>query len=287
MTNDHKGSMKIRNPVVFVVFLVSLFPCVGQEGMSEDVYTLNPFMVSGEQDSGYLAMNALAGTRMRTQLEDLGSSFSSVNAEFIEDSNLAVPNTPVSIVRKADALLIQYALASIADKAEVRNAELNDWVSKIAEAVNKTEGLRFEPREIHFASADRKRTLLGKGEAVVSFAHFVIFVDLSADTRTYQRVKEIRDLMVGMNIETPSLKLVDGPVGLFIRRPGQYRKDILSRIFEDLEIVKKGLGSDFEVMVEGLSNKVEMRVCSETEIEMWIDCDYRVRSIREIVASGR
>lgn len=255
--------------------------------MSEDVYTLNPFMVSGEQDSGYLAMNALAGTRMRTQLEDLGSSFSSVNAEFIEDSNLAVPNTPVSIVRKADALLIQYALASIADKAEVRNAELNDWVSKIAEAVNKTEGLRFEPREIHFASADRKRTLLGKGEAVVSFAHFVIFVDLSADTRTYQRVKEIRDLMVGMNIETPSLKLVDGPVGLFIRRPGQYRKDILSRIFEDLEIVKKGLGSDFEVMVEGLSNKVEMRVCSETEIEMWIDCDYRVRSIREIVASGR
>ncbi len=155
MTNDHKGSMKIRNPVVFVVFLVSLFPCVGQEGMSEDVYTLNPFMVSGELDSGYLAMNALAGTRMRTQLEDLGSSFSSVNAEFIEDSNLAVPNTPVSIVRKADALLIQYALASIADKAEVRNAELNDWVSKIAEAVNKTEGLRFEPREILFAIADR------------------------------------------------------------------------------------------------------------------------------------
>ncbi|HUR60394.1 MAG TPA: hypothetical protein VM029_21910, partial [Opitutaceae bacterium] len=77
-------------------------------------------------------------------------------------------------------------------------------------------------------------------------------------------------------------KLIDGPAGLYLRRPNDYRKELLGKIFEDLELVKKGLGSDFEVLVSGLSQATRLRPCSETDIEVWVDYSFTIRSVREL-----
>jgi len=272
-----------------LLILLSLLPAVVrcEDASDEEVITMNPFAVTSDEDRGYRATSTLAGTRTRTDLKDVGSAISVVTAEFLQDTSPAMPQVPVTVVKRADALVIQFALATTADKENARNIELNSYIESIDKAVRAVPGLRFEPREVYLASGDRKRSIIGKGGAITSFAHFVIFADLSADARPFQRVKQVRDILAGLKIDTATTKLLDGPVGLYVRRPSQYRNEILGKIFADVEIVKKGLGPEFEVQVSGLSGGVRLRTCSETEIELWVDYTFAIRSIREIEAKKK
>jgi len=251
---------------------------------AEEIVMLSPFEVSASGDQGYAANTTLAGTRIRTNLKDVGSAISVVTAQFLQDTSGASPQVPITVVKRADAMVIQFALAATGDKADARNAELTTAIDAISAAIKNTPGLRFEPREIMLASADRTKTLIGKGGIVTSYAHFVIFSDFSDGMRPYQRVKQVRDLLTGLKISTATTKLLDGPVGLYIRQPSQYRAELLAKIFADLEVVKKGLGAEFEVFVSGLNSGVKMRTCSETDIELWLDYSFTIRSIRELEA---
>jgi len=46
---------------------------------------LSPFIVQGSEDEGYVATDTLAGTRVRSQLKDLGSAIQVVTAKFMQD----------------------------------------------------------------------------------------------------------------------------------------------------------------------------------------------------------
>ncbi|HEY4301567.1 MAG TPA: TonB-dependent receptor plug domain-containing protein, partial [Candidatus Didemnitutus sp.] len=52
---------------------------------SAPVVKLDPFVVSGTEDSGYTARDTLAGTRVRTQLRDVPSAISVVTKQFLDD----------------------------------------------------------------------------------------------------------------------------------------------------------------------------------------------------------
>lgn len=52
----------------------------------EKALELSPFVVSGDNVQRYLARSTLAGTRVRTNLDDLGASISVVTKEFLEDT---------------------------------------------------------------------------------------------------------------------------------------------------------------------------------------------------------
>lgn len=51
----------------------------------EEIVRLNPFVVSVARDTGYQATETLAGTRIRTDLVDIGSSISVLTQEFLRD----------------------------------------------------------------------------------------------------------------------------------------------------------------------------------------------------------
>ena len=53
----------------------------------EDVYELSPFFVEASEDDGYRATSTLAGTRLRSDLRDLGSAISVVTEQFMTDTN--------------------------------------------------------------------------------------------------------------------------------------------------------------------------------------------------------
>ena len=69
----------------------------------ENVIELSPFEVTGDNDVGYQATSTLAGTRLRTDLRDIGSSISIVNEEFLRDTGsqnledvlIFTPNTEI------------------------------------------------------------------------------------------------------------------------------------------------------------------------------------------------
>jgi hypothetical protein len=69
----------------------------------ENVVELSPFEVTGDTDVGYQATSTLAGTRLRTDMRDIGSSISIINEEFMNDTGslnledvlVFTPNTEV------------------------------------------------------------------------------------------------------------------------------------------------------------------------------------------------
>jgi hypothetical protein len=237
------------------------------EDDSEDVIVLTPFCVTASEDTGY----ASSQTRSPAQ------------PRFRGGETMDRPNVPIALIRRADAVVIEFALSNSADKQERRNEELTESVEAVAKAIKNVSGLRFENREVQLLSGNRQRSIIGKGGVVTSFANFAVFAEMDSETRLFERVKQVRGIVSAARL-AGGTKAIDGPVGLFVRRPDESRKELLAKIFEDLETVRKGLGGDFEVLVSGLAGPVRVRSCSENEVELWIDYSFVVRSVREIEA---
>ncbi|MFM9078737.1 MAG: hypothetical protein ACKOTE_01150, partial [Opitutaceae bacterium] len=53
---------------------------------TEAPLTLTPFVVEEAEDRGYAATSTLAGTRLRTELRDVGAAISVVTAQFLADT---------------------------------------------------------------------------------------------------------------------------------------------------------------------------------------------------------
>lgn len=53
---------------------------------SEEVVQLSPFVVNASQVQGYMTSDTLAGTRVRTNLDDLGSAISVIDSKFLADT---------------------------------------------------------------------------------------------------------------------------------------------------------------------------------------------------------
>ena len=69
----------------------------------EEIVELSPFEVSAESDQGYVATQTLAGSRINTKLEDIGSAITVITSEFLKDTGavdnksllMYTPNTEV------------------------------------------------------------------------------------------------------------------------------------------------------------------------------------------------
>ena len=51
----------------------------------ETVYEISPFIVEEGSESGYIATQTLAGTRLRSSLQDVGASVQVITTEFLDD----------------------------------------------------------------------------------------------------------------------------------------------------------------------------------------------------------
>ena len=63
---------------------------------NEEIIELSPFTVSSTTDVGYTATSTLAGTRLRTDLKDLGSAISVITKEFLKDTGATDAGTLLS-----------------------------------------------------------------------------------------------------------------------------------------------------------------------------------------------
>lgn len=80
-----------RGAVAFAVSLVLLnshSPLVAQvvDAAKDEPIKLSPFIVGGEGDEGYRATSTLAGTRIRTNLGDVGSAIQVITEKFLQDT---------------------------------------------------------------------------------------------------------------------------------------------------------------------------------------------------------
>jgi len=85
--NNKKNLIRKFLAGVLSVGIAITTPTFAQETGSDedDVYELSPFVVDTASENGYAASNTLAGTRIRTDLKDVGSSISVMTSEFLRD----------------------------------------------------------------------------------------------------------------------------------------------------------------------------------------------------------
>lgn len=262
-------------PMKYVLLLTSLI-AIGtthaqttEDPAAEDLILLSPFTVSSEADSAYRARAAGANARMINQL---------VDPSWIPSSQSAV-----SLYKPADAVAIQFVLSHTGDRQDVRNQELYASVEALEKASQSHPGMRLELREVRFTGGDKKLFSSSRGGSTASFVSILLLADLRPNVRVADRVKEARDLIARTKL-VGQTKYSDGAVGLYLRNPDQYRREILQKIFEDIEFMKRGFAGEFEIQPSGLNGKVRMRVASESELELWIDYGIAFRSIRELQA---
>lgn len=242
-------------------------------GSSEDIVELSPFQVSTDAEPAYKAAGVLAGARVSTPLIDPRSA-------------LAVPSSAVGILKRADAVAVQFVLSHSGDKQEIRNQELYASVTSIEAAIKQIKGATVEQREVRFTGGDKRFFSVSSGGATTSFVSILVLADLPPESRVADRVKDIREVLAATKL-VGRTKYSDGSIGLYLRNPDQYRREILQKVFDDVAFLKKGFGDEFEVLPSGLTGRVRMRVAAEAEIELWIDYSFSFRSLREIAAAGK
>ncbi len=55
------------------------------EEEGEDIFEISPFVVEEGSETGYIATQTLAGTRLRSSLQDIGASVQVITTEFLDD----------------------------------------------------------------------------------------------------------------------------------------------------------------------------------------------------------
>lgn len=238
---------------------------------SEDIVEISPFTVSSDSEPAY--KGAASYGRVPTPVLDPRTSG-------------LTPGAPVTLLKRADAVAVQFVLSHNGDKQEARNQDLYSSVSSLEAAMKRISGVQIEQREVHFTGGDRRLFSISRGGATSSFVSLLVLADLPEGTRVADRVKQIRDVL-GSTKLVGQTKYSDGSVGLYLKNPDQYRREILQRIFDDVQFMKKGFGDEFEILPTGLTGKVRMRVAAEAEIELWIDYGFSFRSIRELEAGKK
>lgn len=77
----------IPNRWLGILTLVFVAPADAADAAKEDqAVILSPFTVTSEKDTGYQATTTLAGTRVATELKDVGASISVITAQFLQDT---------------------------------------------------------------------------------------------------------------------------------------------------------------------------------------------------------
>ena len=65
---------------------LSIHTYAQEEEEEEEIYELSPFSIAADEDEGYIATTTLAGSRIRSNVRDLGASISIVTRDFLEDT---------------------------------------------------------------------------------------------------------------------------------------------------------------------------------------------------------
>lgn len=89
MTNPKQKRSKLLRGLLAVTLAGanSLSAQTEAEQGEEDVFELSPFTVKANDNSGYRATSTLAGTRIKTDLKDLGAAISVITSEFMQDTS--------------------------------------------------------------------------------------------------------------------------------------------------------------------------------------------------------
>ncbi len=120
----------LRNKVPML--LVAAVACQGVRGQTsantpppkDETIVLSPFEVTTEKDNGYATAETLAGTRIRTNLDDVASSISVVTKQFLQDTGATDSSTLLQYTTNAEVAGTRGTYAGLGNGTSVNETPL-------------------------------------------------------------------------------------------------------------------------------------------------------------------
>ncbi len=85
-TNNKYRIVKFLSGLMAALLTTPANSIAQDESEDEGIFDLSPFVIEASEDEGYRATTTLAGTRIRSDVRDLGASIAIITSEFLEDT---------------------------------------------------------------------------------------------------------------------------------------------------------------------------------------------------------
>ena len=97
-------------------------PASSELATDDEIIQLSPFEVRAETDTGYQATETLAGTRIRTNLRDVGSAISVVTSEFLRDVGATDSSTLLQYTTNAEVAGTRGTYAGLGNATDINES---------------------------------------------------------------------------------------------------------------------------------------------------------------------
>ena len=143
------------------------------EVAADEVVKLSPFVVETDTDKGYQSASTLAGTRLRTELRDVGAAISVVNAQFLADTGSTNTKDILVYTTGTEASGIGGNFSGVATGNNFSNAEANLQNPNVSTRVRGLSGADltrdFFPTDIGLDSYNTERVDISRGANAILF----------------------------------------------------------------------------------------------------------------------
>ena len=167
------NSLKLLTGILPILAWSFLTLSAQQAEDDAEIYELSPFAVDETENVGYQATHTLAGSRLRTQLRDVGSSISILTEEMFEDTGATDASTVLSYSLNVEVGGFQGNFANSAfgqgrpdENANRINPQRNQRVRGLESA---TITRNFFLTEIPFDSYNTSRVTINRGPNSILF----------------------------------------------------------------------------------------------------------------------
>ena len=145
-------------------------PQASADSNDEDVLTLSPFSVEESQDSGYAATSTLAGSRIRSDVKDLGTSLSIITKDFLIDTGATDGESLLANIGSVEVGGVLGNFSDVNDSDSTNATRLNPQSSQRIRGLSSASTTRdYFTTNIPFDSYNTSRVEVNRGPNSVLF----------------------------------------------------------------------------------------------------------------------
>ena len=147
------------------------FATFAQDDEDEDVFELSPFSIEASEDEGYMATTTLAGSRIRSNVRDLGSSIAIVTTEFLQDTGATDGESLLSFVGNVEVggVLGNFANVTANNSSTVESRENPQRAQRIRGLVSANLTRDYFQTDIPFDAYNTSRVTINRGPNSILF----------------------------------------------------------------------------------------------------------------------
>lgn len=180
--------------------------------------------------------------------------------------------TAVSVEMNADYVAIPLSIGSNQRDSEDRFAEIRNAQNLILAKAKKQDGILAHKGPISLSPQPRSKleSISSHSYSRSSIAQFHIMAKLEENGDVYTCATRIRQFLDSIKMP-PKTEIYLDPIQLVIANPEQYRKEILTKISQDVAFVKQSIQSSGKVSITGLEQPVLVRQVDDQKVELFIN----------------